>query len=266
LSSQQKESVSALSTLTSGIAAGVSGDSRASALTGAQAGKNAVENNSLGGAAGSGLGMWLGEIPDAGIEEKAQLAGDIAEGNAKVSAGIANAAGVVMLPVAGQAMWGLGAAANAGVRYLDGKPVDPVSATVAGWVNVASMGSGLAGTIGWNAAGGALTSSINGEDPLTGAITNSAGSALGYGFGKIIAIGANAVGKYITQGFDPKFHPNLLKYTEIKGQLGISKEMLPSKIPSSAGNMGASYMSEKSSNIIENQRINKAGQNNEVTD
>ncbi|TKI02084.1 VENN motif pre-toxin domain-containing protein, partial [Martelella alba] len=47
LSSQQKESVSALSTLTSGIAAGVSGDSRASALTGAQAGKNAVENNFL---------------------------------------------------------------------------------------------------------------------------------------------------------------------------------------------------------------------------
>jgi filamentous hemagglutinin len=226
-----------------------------------------VENNSLGGAAaGSGLGLWLGEIPDAGIEEKAQLAGDIAKGNAKVSAGIANTAGVAMLPGAGQALWGLGAAANAGVHYLEGKPVDPVSATVAGWVSVVSMGSGLAGTIGWNAAGGALTNTINGDDPLTYAITNGAGSALGYGFGKIIASGANAVGRYLTQGFDPKFHPDLLKYTEVKGQLGISKKMLPSKIPSSAGNMRASYMSEKSSNIIENQMINKAGQNNEVPD
>ena len=34
-------------------------------------------------------------------------------------------------------------------------------------------------------------------------------------------------GKWLTGGWDPKFNPDLLKYTEIKGQLGISKEMLP---------------------------------------
>jgi len=107
-----------------------------------------VENNSLGGvAASSGLGLWLGEIPDCDTECKAQLAGDIAQGNAKVSAGITNAAGIAMLPGAGQALWGPGAAANAGVRYLDGKDFNPVNALVAGWVNVVSMGSGLAGML-----------------------------------------------------------------------------------------------------------------------
>ncbi|RAT13696.1 hypothetical protein AU496_11145 [Lonsdalea populi] len=49
LTSQQKDNISALATLASGIAGGVSSDSTAGAATGAQAGKNAVENNSLSG-------------------------------------------------------------------------------------------------------------------------------------------------------------------------------------------------------------------------
>jgi filamentous hemagglutinin len=47
LSEEQKQSISALSTLAAGLAGGVSGDSSANALAGAQAGKNAVENNFL---------------------------------------------------------------------------------------------------------------------------------------------------------------------------------------------------------------------------
>ncbi|RAT09875.1 hypothetical protein AU485_17150 [Lonsdalea quercina] len=47
LTSQQKDNISALATLASGIAGGVSSDSTAGAATGAQAGKNAVENNAL---------------------------------------------------------------------------------------------------------------------------------------------------------------------------------------------------------------------------
>ncbi|MFP1741062.1 VENN motif pre-toxin domain-containing protein, partial [Lonsdalea quercina] len=47
LTSQQKDNISALATLASGIAGGVSSDSTAGAATGAQAGKNAVENNYL---------------------------------------------------------------------------------------------------------------------------------------------------------------------------------------------------------------------------
>ena len=47
LSEEEKQTLSALSTLAAGLAGGVVGDSRDSAFTGAQAGKNAVENNHL---------------------------------------------------------------------------------------------------------------------------------------------------------------------------------------------------------------------------
>ncbi|MEA9393607.1 adhesin [Acerihabitans sp. TG2] len=175
-----------------------------------------------------------------------------------MSAGMANTAGIAILPGAAQAMWGLGAAANTGVRYFDGKDFSPVNASVAGWVNVVSMGHGLPGVVGWNAAGGALTNAINGDDPLTGAITNGAGSAFGYGMGQLAKVGVNAAGKYLTQGFDPKFHPNLLKYTEVKGQLGISKEMLPSKIPGAVGNVTSSISAEFSTDTAD-KSFKKAG-------
>ncbi|WP_328803056.1 VENN motif pre-toxin domain-containing protein [Rouxiella aceris] len=49
LTSAEKENVSALTTLASGIAGGMVSDSASGAVTGAQAGKNAVENNYLSG-------------------------------------------------------------------------------------------------------------------------------------------------------------------------------------------------------------------------
>ena len=47
LTEEEKQTISAFSTLAAGLAGGIAGDSSASALTGAQAGKNAVENNLL---------------------------------------------------------------------------------------------------------------------------------------------------------------------------------------------------------------------------
>ncbi|WP_198555889.1 hemagglutinin repeat-containing protein, partial [Rahnella sp. AA] len=49
LTEAQRQSISTLATLASGFAGGLTGDSGANALAGAQAGKNAVENNLLGG-------------------------------------------------------------------------------------------------------------------------------------------------------------------------------------------------------------------------
>ncbi|MCW6553640.1 VENN motif pre-toxin domain-containing protein, partial [Yersinia ruckeri] len=46
---EQRQTLSALSTLASGLSGGLAGDSTADAVAGAQAGKNAVENNSLSG-------------------------------------------------------------------------------------------------------------------------------------------------------------------------------------------------------------------------
>lgn len=65
---------------------------------------------------------------------------------------------------------------------------------------------------------------------------------------------ANTLGTWITGGWNPKFDPNLLKYAEVKGQLGISKEMLPSKIPSAVGNAGGSLSSEFGSSLIQQKK------------
>ncbi|WP_277749800.1 VENN motif pre-toxin domain-containing protein, partial [Photorhabdus laumondii] len=47
LSEEEKQTISTLSTLAAGLAGGIAGDSTGSTITGAQAGKNAVENNFL---------------------------------------------------------------------------------------------------------------------------------------------------------------------------------------------------------------------------
>lgn len=105
--------------------------------------------------------------------------------NERDAVGLALATGTVaLLPGSAQVMWGLGASANAGISYLADGTVDPANAAIAGWGNVFSMGNGLAGTVGWNAAGGALGNWIGNKDPLSGAISNDIGSAAGYGIGK----------------------------------------------------------------------------------
>ncbi|EGD4402876.1 adhesin [Escherichia coli] len=152
-------------------------------------------------------------------------------------------------------MWLLGAGTNAGMQYADSGEINPVNSVVAGWINVITMGQGWKGTIAWNAAGGALTNAINGDDPLTGAIINGAGAGFGYGVGNyVVKPAANTIGKWITGGWNPKFDPTLLKYTEVKGQLGLSKEMVPSKIPGAVGNAGGSLSSEFGSSIIQKKK------------
>lgn len=143
---------------------------------------------------------------------------------------------VALLPGSAQAMWVLGAGINAGAQLASGSEINPLNFVAAGWINVITMGQGVRGTIAWNAAGGALTNAINGDDPLTGVITNGAGAGFGYGVGNyVVKPAANTIGKWITGGWNPKFDPTLLKYTEVKGQLGLSKEMVPSKTPGAVG-------------------------------
>ncbi|NIY48077.1 hypothetical protein E2L00_11185 [Cedecea colo] len=181
-----------------------------------------------------------GEACKRGLAENKAYAGALATG------------GVALLPGGAQAMWGLGAGANAGMQYVNEGEVNLVNSVVAGWINVITIGQGWKGTVAWNAAGGALTNQINGDNPLTGAITTGAGAWFGYGVGNyIVKPTANMAGKWLTGGWDPKFDPGLLKYTEIQGRLGISKEMLPSKVPGVAGNTGGSFSSEFGSSIIQ---------------
>ncbi|HBX2059191.1 TPA: filamentous hemagglutinin N-terminal domain-containing protein [Klebsiella variicola] len=246
LTEAQKQMVSTLATVPAGMAGGLAGDSTASAVAGAQGGKNAVENNLLGGNEDA-QAAWIRQhgIDMASCSDNPGGAACQKAINERDAVGFALATGsVALLPGGAQAMWGLGAGANAGISYLADGTIDPANAAIAGWVNVISMGNGLAGTIGWNAAGGALGNWIDDKDPLTGAITNGIGAGIGYGIGKGISWGANAGANWWKDGWDPKFNPVLQKYAEIKGDFGISKEVTPSNIPGSFGDIGASFSSE----------------------
>ncbi|ACY57435.1 contact-dependent inhibition toxin CdiA [Yersinia pestis] len=226
LTEGQKQAVSALSTLAAGLAGGLTGDSTADALAGGQAGKNAVENNLLGGNEFTHTQFVQKHGADvlscADNPSNAACQRGIAENKAYIAA-LATGS-VALLPGSSQAMWALGAGTNAGMQYADNGKINPVNSVAAGWINVITMGQGWKGTIAWNAAGGALINAINGGDPLTGAITNGTGAGFGYGVGNyVVKPAANTLGKWITGGWNPKFDPNLLKYAEVKGQLGISK-------------------------------------------
>ncbi|MNC05699.1 hypothetical protein D3C75_531900 [compost metagenome] len=165
--------------------------------------------------------------------------------NERDAVGLALATGTVtLLPGSAQAMWGLGAGSNAGVSYWADGAIDPVNTAIAGWMNVFSMGNGLTGTVGWNAAGGALGNWIDNKDPLSGALINGAGSGIGYGIGKGLSWGVNAGANWWKGGWDPKFNADLRQFTEVKGDYGLSKEMTPSNLPSSFGDISSSFSSE----------------------
>uniref|UniRef100_UPI00387839D9 hemagglutinin repeat-containing protein n=1 Tax=Klebsiella michiganensis TaxID=1134687 RepID=UPI00387839D9 len=253
LTDAQKQTVSTLATISAGMACGLAGDSTADAVAGGQAGKNAVENNLLGGNEES-QAAWLRQhgIDMATCSDNPGGAACQKAMNERDAVGLALATGgVALLPGSAQAMWGLGAAANAGIGYWADGGVDPANAAIAGWVNVLSMGNGIAGTIGWNAAGGAFGNWIDEKDPLSGALINGAGSLAGYGIGQGLKWGVNTGANWWKGGWDPKFNAELRKFTEVKGDYGLSKEMKPSNIPSSFGDLGGSVFSEITGKGIE---------------
>ncbi|EOI5718102.1 hypothetical protein ACMS1V_000006 [Cronobacter dublinensis] len=151
---------------------------------------------------------------------------------------------VASLTVSTQVMWGLGAIANAGIGYMADGTIDQANAAIAGWVNVFSMGNGLLGTVGWNAAGGALGNCLDDKDPLSGAISNGTGAAFGYGLGKSVSWATNKGTNWWKGVWDPKYNAALRAYTEVKGDFGILKEMPPSNIPGFFGDVGSSVSSE----------------------
>ncbi|EEQ6482914.1 contact-dependent inhibition effector tRNA nuclease [Escherichia coli] len=253
LGEQERQQISMLVTIASGIAGGLAGNSTSAASTGAQAGRNAVENNLLGGS------EWL-------QTEKAREHGadvlscsDNPSGEAckrgqaenKAYAAALATSSVSLLSRSAQAMWALGAGANAGIGSMVDSSVDPENAIIAGWVNVITMGQGWKGTVGWNAAGGALGNWIDDKDPLSGALINGTGSGIGYGLGKGLSWGVNAGANWWKGGWDPKFNSELRSVTEVKGDYGLSKEMKPSKVPSSFGDVGGSAFSEITGKGIE---------------
>ncbi|MEY8772367.1 hypothetical protein AB6T85_18335 [Erwinia sp. ACCC 02193] len=205
-----------------------------------------AENNSLGAMGGSDLGFWLGKIPDATAEDKVKLAADIVKGNAVVSVHLAGTVGLGVLPKGALVTAAIGGGANTIIQYVvDGK-VNYTDALIASWVGAATSNTGLLGTIGWNAAGGATSNYIKGDDQLTGAIISGGTASIGYGVGKVI------------QGpLEKLINPNWKNWKWVEIGMGASKPLPLSPVPGIAGNVGSSIGSEASNALIQEQLKNK---------
>ncbi|HBV5887253.1 TPA: VENN motif pre-toxin domain-containing protein [Klebsiella pneumoniae] len=239
LSDEQKSTISALSTLAAGLMGGLSGGSSADAVAGAQAGKNAVENNLLGGS------EWL-------QTEKAREHGadvlscnDAPDGEAckrgeavnKAYAGALASAGLIYLPGGMQVTAGIGGSANAGIQYALTGEIKPTEVLIASYIGAATANTGLLGTIGWNAAGGAMSNYLKGDDPLNGAGWGAAGSALGYGMGKYL----------IEMPLNKVLNPTWKNYEWVDVGMGISKPLQFDARPSTWGAISGSAASEATS-------------------
>ncbi|VTT27147.1 filamentous hemagglutinin family outer membrane protein [Klebsiella pneumoniae] len=234
LDETQKQTISALATLASGLAGGLAGGDTASVVAGGQAGKNTSENNDMGGmAAGSGLGFWLGNTPDCDTTCKANLAGDVAKGNSVVSAGLAGTVGLGVLPAAAQVTAAIGGGANALIQYAVNGQINYTDALIASWVGAATLNTGLLGTVGWNAAGGATSSYIKGDDPLSGAIISGGSAGIGYGLGQAVK-----------GPLDKVINPNWKNWEWVDMGMGVSKPMPLDPRPAVIGNIISSGSTE----------------------
>ncbi|EPT7082609.1 hemagglutinin repeat-containing protein [Cronobacter sakazakii] len=244
LNDTEKQTVAALSTLASGLAGALAGNSTEATATAAKAGQTTVENNLLGGSEDA-QAAWIRQhgIDMATCSDNANGAACQKAINERDAVGLALATGTVaLLPGSAQAMWGLGASANAGISYLADGTIDPANAAIAGWVNVFSKGNGLAGTVGWNAAGGALGNWIDNKDPLSGALINGAGSGIGYGVGKIIQ-----------RPLENVINPGWKNWEWIDIGKGVSKPLPLNPAPEISGNIGSSVGSEGAGVILQEQ-------------
>lgn len=100
-------------------------------------------------------------------------------------------AGLIYLPGGMPVTAGIGGTANAGIQYLINGTVNPTDVLIASYVGAFTANTGFYGTVGWNAAGGATSNWLKGDDPLMGA----AGSAVDYGIDNKIV--SPALDKYL---------------------------------------------------------------------
>ncbi|QLW75965.1 hemagglutinin repeat-containing protein [Citrobacter freundii] len=252
LSEAEKQTISMLASLSAGMAGALAGDSTSSAAAGAQSGKNAVENNSLAHV------LAAAEANKAGTAEKWQEGQQAAireacSGGTPVSCETAVAAmGSAMvwplLPGAAATTSLIGAGANAGIGLLINGEVNPNDVILGYWTGVFTAGTGLWGTMGVNAASGATSSYLKGDDPLKGGAMGGMASGLGYGAGKVL------------QGQLDKFiNPNWKNWEWIDVGMGISKPMPLDPLPGAIGNMGGSASTEYINDRIGKSLSDKSG-------
>ncbi|MGY2337643.1 VENN motif pre-toxin domain-containing protein [Pseudomonas sp. SDO5532_S415] len=210
LSESQKQTVSALVTMASGVAGGLIGGNSAAAIAAAQAGKNAAENNDMvifppGLVATSQAAASYGEYAvlhgasaqemEAGFKAIREGEGfegpDAAKGLIQAwTIMIAGPLSATELSVGAAAM-GLGAAisagANTGYQLTKDEPFSYGDAFIAGVVGGLTQGKGFWVTQGAGLSSSYLGSLIKGEDPAYPLLGSFVGTTIGFKGGPVIS-------------------------------------------------------------------------------
>ncbi|MEX7632230.1 VENN motif pre-toxin domain-containing protein, partial [Serratia marcescens] len=210
LSESEKQQVSALSQLASGLAGGLVKGDTAGAVTGGQMGKNAVENNHLSlpnglmdaGRATSTLSKFMtehGATPEEVTQAQSDLAKGLGTGAPQPATELVKKWALLMSTAAtmgtgsgvgaGAAATGgaIGGAANVSTQLtVNGdKPFSYTDALLAIGTGALSQGKGPLLTGGVSVGGAYVGSTIKGEDPTNAMIGAGVGSAIGSGASKI---------------------------------------------------------------------------------
>ncbi|WP_333896026.1 hemagglutinin repeat-containing protein [Mixta calida] len=238
LTQTEKQTISALGTLAAGLAGGLTGDSTAGVMAGAQGGKNAVENNALGSVLAAANKQKPGTT--ANYESGTQAAiKEACSGGTPVSCQLAVAAmGTIIspwiLPEAVAISGAIGTGAVGAIDYGLTGSVDPKNVIGAYWTGALTRYTGFKSTVAINAAGGAITSYIDGKNPFLYGTISGVGGAIGYGIGN----------KIITPIADDIFNPTwkTLRWDDIG--MGISRPSTLNPIPAITGTAGGGLAGE----------------------
>ncbi|HAT6805156.1 TPA: filamentous hemagglutinin [Citrobacter freundii] len=252
LSETEKQTISALATIASGIAGGIAGDSTSSALAGAQSGKTTVENNNLGAVLGAIESQKPGTV-DKWEKQTQEAITEACSGGTPVSCELAVAGmGTVMsggiLPGALTVTGAVSAGAVAAVDLWINGEVDPKNVIAGYWTGVITKDMGLKGTMLVNAASGATTNYLDGKDPFLYGTISGLGSAIGYGIGN----------KLLAPKMDEFFNPVWKTLTWDNIGKGVSRPSALSPIPSVSGTFGGGLAGE-SFNLLASPDDNQSG-------
>ncbi|CAH5707521.1 hypothetical protein AI2945V1_4660, partial [Klebsiella oxytoca] len=182
----------------------------------------------FGASAGTNLGFWFSQTPDCDTDCKGKLAEDVAKGNAVVLDHLAGTVGLGISPKGALITAGIGGGANTVIKYGTTREVNYTDALIATWVGAATSKTCWLGTMGRNAAGGAASSYLNGDDPFKGGLINGVASGVGYGAGKLIELPMDKIYNPIKPWKD-------WMGTDIR--MRISKPLSLDPIPEVAGNI-----------------------------
>ncbi|MBQ4680074.1 filamentous hemagglutinin N-terminal domain-containing protein [Aeromonas dhakensis] len=156
--------------------------------------------------------------------------------------------GLPLLPSELLAAGGIGGGAKFGFELWDNKAdlskVDVGEVVFSTYLSAGTAGWSFWPTVAVNAAGGAYTSHLKGEDPLVGGFASSLGAGTGYWAGKFV----EPLAKNLFN-----VNQNGIKYEFIDIGLTIQKNKPESIIPSSFGNAGGSISSELSTKFFESE-------------